>query len=55
MAMEQSTCPECGAAVGGGSHRLRNDNTVDTEFEDFHLETGGIVGGVQNALRNIFG
>ncbi|KAF9970611.1 hypothetical protein BGZ73_006658 [Actinomortierella ambigua] len=35
-AMQESTCPECGARIGGGSHRLRDDNRQDTEFEDFN-------------------
>jgi hypothetical protein len=26
QAMQESRCPECGAPVGGGSHRLRGDN-----------------------------
>ncbi|CAI5474007.1 unnamed protein product [Closterium sp. Yama58-4] len=32
MAMQQSRCPECGAAVGGGSHTLRADNSSATGF-----------------------
>ncbi|CAI5953182.1 unnamed protein product [Closterium sp. NIES-65] len=32
MAMQESRCPECGAAVGGGSHRLRADNTTAAGF-----------------------
>ncbi|KAG0043488.1 hypothetical protein BGZ83_011344 [Gryganskiella cystojenkinii] len=36
MAMEQSTCPECGAAVGGGSHQLRSDNALDTDYEGLY-------------------
>ncbi|KAJ3150080.1 hypothetical protein HDU86_006703 [Geranomyces michiganensis] len=31
-AMQTSTCPECGATVGGGSHRINDDNRVATEF-----------------------
>ncbi|KAG0254458.1 hypothetical protein DFQ27_006824 [Actinomortierella ambigua] len=33
MAMQESTCPECGERIGGGSHRLREDNRRDEEFE----------------------
>lgn len=35
MAMETSLCPECGAAVGGGTHQLLETNTRDTEMEGF--------------------
>ncbi|KAG9078508.1 hypothetical protein FS749_009464 [Ceratobasidium sp. UAMH 11750] len=31
-AMQESRCPECHAPIGGGSHRLRSDNTQDTEL-----------------------
>jgi hypothetical protein len=31
--MVESRCNECGARIGGGSHRLREDNRVDTELE----------------------
>ncbi|XP_046620436.1 NFX1-type zinc finger-containing protein 1-like isoform X3 [Neodiprion virginianus] len=31
-AMQESHCNECGAAIGGSSHRLRNDNTAATEM-----------------------
>lgn len=31
-AMQQSTCPECGAVVGGGQHRLQNGNRVANGF-----------------------
>lgn len=31
-AMEESTCPECGARIGGGGHALRADNRHATEF-----------------------
>ncbi|KAI9241316.1 MAG: hypothetical protein BYD32DRAFT_66872 [Podila humilis] len=40
MAMVQSRCYECGAAVGGGNHELRRDNAVDTEFENLHRQRG---------------
>ncbi|RKO86680.1 hypothetical protein BDK51DRAFT_5433, partial [Blyttiomyces helicus] len=33
MAMQQSRCPECGAAVGGGNHTLLGDNAPSTQFE----------------------
>lgn len=29
----ESTCPECKARIGGGSHRLRSDNRVATEMD----------------------
>lgn len=32
-AMQESKCPECGARIGGGSHRLRDDNAVATEMD----------------------
>jgi len=32
-AMEESRCNECGAAIGGGSHRLRSDNQVASEMD----------------------
>ncbi|KAF9940948.1 hypothetical protein BGZ65_005598 [Modicella reniformis] len=35
-AMQAAVCPECGAQVGGGDHRLFGDNTLDTEFEAMH-------------------
>jgi len=31
-AMQESTCPECGARVGGGSHSLRRDNAFVADF-----------------------
>ncbi|KAF9203482.1 hypothetical protein BGZ49_006382 [Haplosporangium sp. Z 27] len=33
MAMETSTCPECGAPVGGARHTLLSSNSVNNEFE----------------------
>ncbi|OAQ22439.1 hypothetical protein K457DRAFT_84860 [Linnemannia elongata AG-77] len=35
-AMQESTCPECGAPVGGRSHQLAAGNQVDTEYESFY-------------------
>ncbi|XP_046589526.1 NFX1-type zinc finger-containing protein 1 isoform X1 [Neodiprion lecontei] len=32
-AMEESNCNECGAAIGGGSHRLRSDNSLATDMD----------------------
>ncbi|XP_046738003.1 NFX1-type zinc finger-containing protein 1-like [Diprion similis] len=32
-AMEESKCNECGAAIGGGSHRLRSDNSLATDMD----------------------
>ncbi|XP_045127074.1 NFX1-type zinc finger-containing protein 1-like [Portunus trituberculatus] len=32
-AMMESTCPECGSRIGGGSHTLRSDNAVATEMD----------------------
>ncbi|KAF9349803.1 hypothetical protein BGX26_011932 [Mortierella sp. AD094] len=54
MAMEQSRCPECGATVGGGSHRLRSDNALDTDYEELYRQPSGVAEGVRNGLRNIF-
>ncbi|KAG8703432.1 hypothetical protein FRC09_004162 [Ceratobasidium sp. 395] len=31
-ATQESRCPECHAPIGGGGHRLRSDNTQDTEL-----------------------
>lgn len=31
--MEQSRCPECGKAIGGGHHSLLANNSRATEFE----------------------
>lgn len=31
--MEQSTCPECKEAIGGGQHRLLDNNAVATEMD----------------------
>ncbi|KAG0331451.1 hypothetical protein BG004_001658 [Podila humilis] len=36
MAMQQSRCPECGAGVGGGRHRLLATNQRDAEFENLY-------------------
>jgi len=33
-AMQASVCPECGADIGGGNHRLRGDNARATDLED---------------------
>ncbi|KAG0223692.1 hypothetical protein BGW41_005428 [Actinomortierella wolfii] len=35
-AMQESTCPECGARVGGSHHQLTEGNQVDTEYESFY-------------------
>ena len=32
-ATEESTCPDCGAGIGGRSHRLRDDNTLAREMD----------------------
>jgi len=32
-AMEKSRCNECGAEIGGGSHRLLASNSVATEMD----------------------
>ena len=31
--MEKSTCPDCGAVIGGENHRLVEDNQVATEMD----------------------
>lgn len=31
-AMQQSTCPECGAIIGGLSHALNSQNSVAHDF-----------------------
>ncbi|KAG0354300.1 hypothetical protein BG005_006580 [Podila minutissima] len=38
MAMQASRCPECGAAVGGGSHQLLSNNSLDTTYEAFYRQ-----------------
>ena len=35
-AMEEALCPECRSAIGGGSHRLRDDNTHAGDFNGSH-------------------
>jgi hypothetical protein len=32
-AMQEARCNECGAQIGGGSHRLRSDNRVASEMD----------------------
>ncbi|KAK8754170.1 hypothetical protein OTU49_014217 [Cherax quadricarinatus] len=32
-AMEEGTCPDCGAKIGGISHRLRSDNSLAREMD----------------------
>ncbi|XP_048585567.1 NFX1-type zinc finger-containing protein 1-like isoform X2 [Nematostella vectensis] len=32
-AMQESTCPECGAAIGGSRHRLLEDNSLAPEMD----------------------
>lgn len=39
-AMQTSDCPECGAKIGGGSHRLLDSNTNDLEMDRLAVETG---------------
>ncbi|KAF9129395.1 hypothetical protein BGW39_004203 [Mortierella sp. 14UC] len=36
MAMMESTCPECGARIGGGHHALLRSNAVDNEMEELY-------------------
>jgi hypothetical protein len=38
--MEESKCPECGAAIGGGGHRLNESNTRDKELQAIALAQG---------------
>ena len=33
-AMEEAWCPDCGAAIGGNRHRLRDDNAHASEFDN---------------------
>ena len=33
-AMQEATCPDCGAAIGGSRHRLRDDNAHASEFDN---------------------
>ncbi|KAI9551691.1 hypothetical protein GHT06_022027 [Daphnia sinensis] len=35
-AMQESKCNECGAKIGGGSHRLRSDNLLAGEMDGAH-------------------
>ncbi|KIY53920.1 hypothetical protein FISHEDRAFT_54900 [Fistulina hepatica ATCC 64428] len=39
-AMEVSSCPECGAPIGGSGHRLHQSNTRAMEFENLAREQG---------------
>ena len=32
-AMQRSTCPECGAVIGGANHRLEDDNEFAPEMD----------------------
>ncbi|KAF9905305.1 hypothetical protein EC991_001853 [Linnemannia zychae] len=36
MAMEEASCPECGARIGGGHHALLRSNAPDTEMEELY-------------------
>ncbi|KAF9428398.1 hypothetical protein BGZ94_002538 [Podila epigama] len=36
MAMQESRCIDCNAAVGGGDHQLLQSNSLDSEFEGFY-------------------
>jgi hypothetical protein len=38
--MERSACPECGAVIGGGGHRLDNSNSRDMELQALAREHG---------------
>ncbi|GAA5852901.1 hypothetical protein JCM8547_004726 [Rhodosporidiobolus lusitaniae] len=38
--MQQASCPECGATIGGGSQRLADDNTNDIELDRLAMEGG---------------
>ena len=31
--MQESRCPECGSAIGGMDHRLRDDNRLASEMD----------------------
>ena len=33
MVTKTFRCPECNATIGGGGHRLRDDNAVATEMD----------------------
>ncbi|KAG5463608.1 MAG: hypothetical protein BJ554DRAFT_6110, partial [Olpidium bornovanus] len=39
MAMERSSCPECGAEVGGADHRSARGNELSEEFEGLLAES----------------
>jgi hypothetical protein len=39
-AMERSQCPECGSEIGGGSHRLLENNTRDLDMQALAREAG---------------
>ena len=32
--MQEAMCPDCGAAIGGSRHRLRDDNAHASEFDN---------------------
>ena len=31
--MEEGRCPECGSAIGGHNHRLRDDNRLASDMD----------------------
>ena len=31
--MEEARCPECGSAIGGQNHRLRDDNRLASDMD----------------------
>ncbi|KAI0261395.1 hypothetical protein BC834DRAFT_478813 [Gloeopeniophorella convolvens] len=41
-AMENATCPECRAPIGGSNHRLASSNTRAMEFEEIAREQGSL-------------
>ena len=36
----RSTCPECGAAIGGENHTLESQNTRAMDFEEVARQQG---------------
>lgn len=38
--MERSVCPECGAGIGGSSHRIADDNSRAHEMEQLAMAHG---------------
>lgn len=50
--MQTSTCPECGEAIGGSSHRLLHSNRNDLEMDRIAMEEGAMKKDVRRKRGN---